>query len=147
MPVSGSNSYQLLAESETVPFAFRAYAIYEVDKPLTDKELHKLIDRLILQGKTVRFFSASDKLFFWVSLVKGSLSSTEKYNTGGLTYSEATASASYSSSSSSEAEPMIPLLYPTSVPAGQLSNVPSSFPTVTDLLELKLFLPPVFRVN
>ena len=35
-----------LNRSETIPFAFRAYAIYEVDKPLTDKELHKLIDRL-----------------------------------------------------------------------------------------------------
>ena len=35
-----------LNRSETIPFAFRAYAIYEVDKALTDKELHKLIDRL-----------------------------------------------------------------------------------------------------
>lgn len=35
-----------LNRSETIPFAFRAHAIYEVDKALTDKELHKLIDRL-----------------------------------------------------------------------------------------------------
>ena len=29
-----------LNRSETIPFAFRVYAIYEVDKGLTDKELH-----------------------------------------------------------------------------------------------------------
>lgn len=35
-----------LNRSESVPFAFRAYAVYEVDTALRDKELHRLIDRL-----------------------------------------------------------------------------------------------------
>ena len=37
---------QQLNRSEAVPFAFRAYATYEVDSELTDKELHHLIDNL-----------------------------------------------------------------------------------------------------
>ena len=36
-----------LNRSETIPFAFRAYAIYEVSSTLTDKQLHKLIDTLM----------------------------------------------------------------------------------------------------
>lgn len=35
-----------LNRSETIPYAFRVYAVYEVDSELTDKELHKLIDTL-----------------------------------------------------------------------------------------------------
>lgn len=35
-----------LNRSESVPFAFRAYAVYEVDTNLRDKELHRLIDHL-----------------------------------------------------------------------------------------------------
>ena len=35
-----------LNRSETIPFAFRVYAVYKVDSALTDKELHKLIDKL-----------------------------------------------------------------------------------------------------
>ena len=35
-----------LNRSETIPYAFRVYAIYEVESELTDKELHKLIDSL-----------------------------------------------------------------------------------------------------
>ena len=38
-----------LNKSETIPFAFRAYAIYEVDKSLTDKEIqyiYKSIENL-----------------------------------------------------------------------------------------------------
>ena len=35
-----------LNSNTAVPFAFRAYAIYEVDAKLTDKSLHKLIDDL-----------------------------------------------------------------------------------------------------
>lgn len=37
---------QQLNRSEAIPFAFRAYATYEVDGELTDKELHHLIDNL-----------------------------------------------------------------------------------------------------
>ena len=35
-----------LDRSETIPFAFRVYAVYEVNSKLTDKELHRLIDAL-----------------------------------------------------------------------------------------------------
>ena len=35
-----------LNRSETIPFAFRAYAIYEVESNLTDLVFHDLIDRL-----------------------------------------------------------------------------------------------------
>ena len=35
-----------LNRSETIPYAFRAYAIYQTDRALTDKEVHKLIDVL-----------------------------------------------------------------------------------------------------
>ena len=35
-----------LNRSETIPFAFRAYAIYEVNSRLTDLVLHDLIDKL-----------------------------------------------------------------------------------------------------
>lgn len=35
-----------LNRSETIPYAFRVYAVYEVDNRLTDKKLHDLIDTL-----------------------------------------------------------------------------------------------------
>lgn len=35
-----------LNHSETIPYAFRVYAIYETDRALTDKEVHKIIDAL-----------------------------------------------------------------------------------------------------
>ena len=34
-----------LNRSEALPYAFRAYAIYDVDHKLTDKALHELIDQ------------------------------------------------------------------------------------------------------
>ena len=37
---------QTLNNSSAIPYAFRAYAIYEVDAELTDKSFHKLIDNL-----------------------------------------------------------------------------------------------------
>lgn len=37
---------QQLNRSESVSFAFRLYATYEVDGELTDRELHKLIDTI-----------------------------------------------------------------------------------------------------
>ena len=45
---------QQLNRSETVPFAFRAYATYEVDSELTDKELHNLIDKLNPDLRTLK---------------------------------------------------------------------------------------------
>lgn len=58
-----------LNRSETIPFAFRAYAIYEVDKPLTDKELHKLIDRLNPDLRTIDNFYGKERVkeFFLMS--------------------------------------------------------------------------------
>lgn len=35
-----------LNRSECIPFAFRLYAYYEVPRRLTDMKLHKMIDRL-----------------------------------------------------------------------------------------------------
>lgn len=58
-----------LNRSETIPFAFRAYAIYEVDKTLTDKELHKLIDRLNPDLRTIDNFDGKERVkeFFLMS--------------------------------------------------------------------------------
>lgn len=51
-----------LNRSETIPFAFRAYAIYEVDKSLTDKELHKLIDNLNPDLRTIENFDGKERI-------------------------------------------------------------------------------------
>lgn len=51
-----------LNRSETIPFAFRAYAIYEVDRPLTDKELHKLIDKLNPELRAIDEFDGKPRV-------------------------------------------------------------------------------------
>ena len=51
-----------LNRSETIPFAFRAYAIYEVDKSLTDKELHKLIDNLNPDLRTIENYDGKERV-------------------------------------------------------------------------------------
>ena len=51
-----------LNRSETIPFAFRTYAIYEVDSALTDKELHKLIDTLIPGLRTIETFNGKERV-------------------------------------------------------------------------------------
>lgn len=51
-----------LNRSETVPFAFRAYAVYEVDSELTDKELHKLIDALNPDLRTIETFDGKERV-------------------------------------------------------------------------------------
>ena len=51
-----------LNRSETIPFAFRVYAIYEVDKALTDKELHRLIDTLNPDLRTVEAFDGRERV-------------------------------------------------------------------------------------
>ena len=58
-----------LNKSETIPYAFRAYAIYEVDKSLTDKELHKLIDTLNPDLRTIDNFDGKERVkeFFALS--------------------------------------------------------------------------------
>lgn len=51
-----------LNRSETIPYAFRAYAIYEVDQPLTDKELHKLIDKLNPELRAIDEFDGKPRV-------------------------------------------------------------------------------------
>ena len=51
-----------LNRSETIPFAFRAYAIYEVPKALSDKELHKLIDKLNPSLRTIDEFDGKPRV-------------------------------------------------------------------------------------
>ena len=47
------NRLKTLNASSAVPFAFRLYATYEVSKKLTDKGLHKLIDQLNPDLRTI----------------------------------------------------------------------------------------------
>lgn len=56
------NRLKQLNRSETIPFAFRAYAIYEVEKPLTDKELHKLIDKLNPDLRSIETFDGKERI-------------------------------------------------------------------------------------
>ena len=51
-----------LNRSETTPFAFRAYAIYEVESALTDKELHKLIDTLNPDLRSIETFDGKQRV-------------------------------------------------------------------------------------
>ena len=50
-----------LNRSETIPFAFRAYAIYEVDSNLTDVVLHDLIDRLNPDLHSIENFDGKER--------------------------------------------------------------------------------------
>ncbi len=58
-----------LNRSETIPYAFRVYAIYETDNRLTDKELHRLIDNLNPELRTIDNFDGKTrtKEFFAMS--------------------------------------------------------------------------------
>lgn len=58
-----------LNNSETIPYAFRAYAVYEVDSELKDKELHKLIDSLNPDLRTIDKFDGKKRVkeFFAMS--------------------------------------------------------------------------------
>lgn len=51
-----------LNRSETIPFAFRVYAVYKVESKLTDKELHKLIDNLNPDLKTIENFDGKERV-------------------------------------------------------------------------------------
>jgi len=51
-----------LNRSETIPFAFRVYAVYEVGSELTDKELHKLIDALNPDLRTIETFDGKERV-------------------------------------------------------------------------------------
>ena len=50
-----------LNRAETVPFASRAYAIYEVDQELTDKKLHELIDSLNPDLRAIETFDGKKR--------------------------------------------------------------------------------------
>jgi len=56
-----SKRLRQLNRSETIPFAFRAYATYEVDHRLTDKELHNLIDSLNPDLRSVETFDGKKR--------------------------------------------------------------------------------------
>ncbi len=51
-----------LNRSETIPFAFRVYAAYSVESELTDKELHKLIDKLNPDLRTIENFDGKERV-------------------------------------------------------------------------------------
>lgn len=51
-----------LNRSETIPYAFRVYAVYEVKQALTDKELHKLIDALNPDLRTIETFDGKERV-------------------------------------------------------------------------------------
>lgn len=51
-----------LNRSETIPFAFRVYAVYAVESELTDKELHKLIDKLNPDLRTIENFDGKERV-------------------------------------------------------------------------------------
>ncbi len=51
-----------LNRSETIPFAFRVYAVYQVNSELTDIELHKLIDRLNPDLRTIETFDGKQRV-------------------------------------------------------------------------------------
>lgn len=50
-----------LNRSETIPFAFRAYAIYEVESNLTDVVFHDLIDRLAPDLRSIETFDGRER--------------------------------------------------------------------------------------
>lgn len=51
-----------LNRSETIPFAFRVHAIYEVNSELTDTELHKLIDTINPDLRTIENFDGKKRV-------------------------------------------------------------------------------------
>lgn len=51
-----------LNRSETIPFAFWVYAVYSVNSELTDKELHKLIDSLNPDLRTIENFDGKERV-------------------------------------------------------------------------------------
>ncbi len=50
-----------LNRSEALPYAFRAYATYDVDHKLTDKALHELIDQLNPDLRTIETFNGQKR--------------------------------------------------------------------------------------
>ena len=51
-----------LNRSETLPFAFRAYAVYDVESGLSDKDLHAIIDTLNPDLRTIENFDGKKRV-------------------------------------------------------------------------------------
>lgn len=51
-----------LNRSETIPFAFRVYAVYAVTSRLTDLELHRLIDQLNPELRAIDTFNGKSRV-------------------------------------------------------------------------------------
>ena len=57
-----------LNRSETIPYAFRAYAVYETPTALTDKELHRLIDILNSDLRTIETFDGMKRTMVFYAM-------------------------------------------------------------------------------
>lgn len=53
---------KLLNRSETIPYAFRVYAVYDVDSELTDKDLHAIIDNINPDLRTIENFDGKKRV-------------------------------------------------------------------------------------
>ena len=51
-----------LNRSETIPYAFRAYAVYDVESELTDKDLHAIIDSINPDLRTIENFDGKKRV-------------------------------------------------------------------------------------
>lgn len=51
-----------LNRSETIPYAFRAYAVYDVESELTDKDLHAIIDSINPDLRTIENFDGKKRI-------------------------------------------------------------------------------------
>ena len=51
-----------LNRSECIPFAFRAYATYEVDSRLSDKKIHSIIDRINPELRSIENFNGQKRV-------------------------------------------------------------------------------------
>lgn len=51
-----------LNRSETIPYAFRAYAVYDVGSELTDRDLHALIDSINPDLRTIENFDGKKRV-------------------------------------------------------------------------------------
>ncbi|MBO7620946.1 MAG: GIY-YIG nuclease family protein, partial [Victivallales bacterium] len=51
-----------LNRSETIPYAFRAHAVYDVESELTDKDLHAIIDSINPDLRTIENFDGKKRV-------------------------------------------------------------------------------------
>lgn len=65
-----------LNRSETIPYAFRVYAVYDVESELTDKNLHAIIDSINPDLRTIENFDGKKRVkeFYAMSAEVTSLS-------------------------------------------------------------------------